>query len=65
MLLRVFPGKISAALSVFVLAICILWPIRAYEQVSGTTLTVTVTDSRGAIMLMAPDVSVVRTYLQH
>jgi hypothetical protein len=66
MLLRVFPRKISAALSVFaILAICILWPIRVYEQVSGTTLTGTVTDSRVAIMLMAPDVSVVRTYLQH
>jgi hypothetical protein len=51
MLLRVFPKKVSAALSVFViLASSILWASQAYAQVSGATLTGTVKDSSGAVI---------------
>jgi hypothetical protein len=51
MLLRVFPTRVSGALSVFViLASSILWASQAYAQVSGATLTGTVKDSSGAII---------------
>src|ERR1700730_12389847 len=51
MLLRVFPKKVSATLSVFViLASSILWASPAYAQVSGATLTGTEKDSSGAVI---------------
>ena len=51
MLGRVFPLKVSALLSLFIiLAISILWGSQAYAQVSGATLTGTVKDASGAVI---------------
>jgi hypothetical protein len=48
---RVFMGRISGALTlVIVLAINVFWTGQAYAQVSGATLTGTVTDSSGAVI---------------
>ncbi len=48
MLSRVYRRNISAALSVFVLALCLLSAGRAHAQVSGATVSGTVTDPSGA-----------------